>query len=79
MTQNTSGMRFLPNVIGTFLVIVGCAWVLAGLGYIGETAMSGSSLSAVFGAGAALAGAAVLASTNRARLRLWRFKRSKPT
>jgi hypothetical protein len=38
-------MRLLPNVIGVFLVIVGCAWALAGFGYIRETAMSGSHLS----------------------------------
>jgi len=34
VTQNTSGMRLLPNVIGVFLVIVGCAWALAGFGYM---------------------------------------------
>lgn len=55
MTQNTSGMRLLPNVIGVFLLIVGCAWALAGFGYIRETAMSGSHLSGGFGLVAALA------------------------
>jgi len=79
VTQNTSGMRLLPNVIGVFLLIVGCAWALAGIGYIRQTAMSGSHLSGVFGLVAALAGVVILASVNRARIRLWRFKRSKPT
>jgi uncharacterized membrane protein HdeD (DUF308 family) len=69
-------MRVLPNIAGLFVFLFGSAWILAGLGYIRETSMSGSYIWAGVGVVAALFGAVILASVNRARLRLRRVKRS---
>jgi hypothetical protein len=75
VTRNTRGMRVLPNIVGVFVFLFGCAWALAGVGYIPETSMSGSYIWGGVGVVAALCGAVILASVNRARFRLWRFKR----
>jgi uncharacterized membrane protein HdeD (DUF308 family) len=69
-------MRVLPNIIGVFVFFFGCAWVLAGIGYVRETSMSGSYIWTGVGIVAALFGAVILASVNRARFHLWRAKRS---
>jgi uncharacterized membrane protein HdeD (DUF308 family) len=69
-------MRVLPNIVGLFVFLFGCAWILAGLGYLRETSMSGSYIWAAVGVVAALFGAVILASVNRARFRLGRIKRS---
>jgi hypothetical protein len=74
VTRSSAGIRILPNIVGVFLCLFGCAWALAGLGYIRETDMSGSSIWASIGILLALAGAVILVSVNRARMRLWRFK-----
>jgi hypothetical protein len=68
-------MRLLPNVVGVLLLIAGCAWSLAGLGYISDTSMSDSYLWTGFGFVAALAGWVLLVSANRARFRLSQIKR----
>jgi uncharacterized membrane protein HdeD (DUF308 family) len=69
-------MRLLPNIVGVFVFLFGCAWVLAGLGYLRETSMSGSYIWTGAGIVAALFGAVILASVNRARFRLRRVKGS---
>ena len=61
--QSKKGYRGLLNVVGIIAVVFGGAWLLAGLGYIGE------------GAVVLLGGLAALFFWNRARLRLWRFTR----
>lgn len=71
MAKSTVGMRALPNIVGLVLILFGCASLLSGLGYIGE---SRSVLSVVFESLASLAGAVILISSNRARLRLRRMK-----
>jgi uncharacterized membrane protein HdeD (DUF308 family) len=76
VTRNTRGMRVLPNIVGVFVFLFGCAWALAGLGYVRETSMSGSYIWAGIGIVAALFGAVILASVNRARFRLRRVRRS---
>ena len=71
--QSKKGYRGLLNVVGIIAVLFGAAWLLAGLGYIGEdrsTAMAG------IGAVIVLGGLAALFFWNRTRLRLWRFTRT---
>jgi uncharacterized membrane protein HdeD (DUF308 family) len=77
VTRNTRGVRVLPNIVGLFVFLFGCAWAFAGFGYIRETSMSGSYLWAVIGIIAAASGAVILASVNRPRFRQWRFKSRK--
>jgi uncharacterized membrane protein HdeD (DUF308 family) len=69
-------MRVLPNIVDVFVFLFGCAWALAGLGYVRETSMSGSYVWTGVGIVAALFGAVILASVNRARFRLRRVKAS---
>ena len=77
MIRNSRGNRILPNIVGLLLFLFGCAWALAGLGYIRETSMSGSYIWAGVGVLAALCGGVILVSVNRARFRLWWFKSRK--
>jgi hypothetical protein len=70
--RSTKGYRGLLNVLGIIAVLFGGAWLLAGVGYIGDlrsTVLAGS------GAAVLLGGLAALFFWNRARLRLSRFKR----
>jgi membrane-associated phospholipid phosphatase len=69
--RSTKGYRGLLNVLGIVAVLFGIAWLLAGLGYIGDDR---SSLLAGMGAVLLLGGIPALFFWNRARLRLWRFK-----
>ena len=64
--RNTSGMRLLPNTIRLFLLVVGSAWALAGLGYIRDTAMSGSYLWTGCGILAAFSGVVIHQHQSRA-------------
>jgi len=77
VTRNSAGMRLLPNIIGVFLITVGGAWALAGLGYIRETPMSESYIWTGLGMLAILSGAVIIVSVIRARIRLWRFKKGR--
>jgi hypothetical protein len=70
--QSKKGYRGLLNVVGIIAVVFGGAWLLAGLGYIGEDR---SMTLAGIGAVVLLGGLAALFFWNRARLRLWRFTR----
>lgn len=72
--QQQQVWRFLPIVIGTFLVLVGSTRALAGLGYISETPISDSYAWAAFGVVATIAGLILIASVSLARLRLSRVK-----
>jgi hypothetical protein len=77
MIRNSRGNRILPNIVALLLFLFGCAWTLAGVGYIPETSMSGSYIWAGVGVVAALCGAVILVSVNRARFRMRRFKSRK--
>ena len=77
MTRNSAGMRLLPNIIGASLITVGGAWDLAGLGYIRNTSISESYIWDGLGMLAILSGAVIIVSVNRARIRLWRFKKGR--
>jgi hypothetical protein len=70
-------MRILPNIVGLFLLVVGSAWAFAGTGYLRDAAMTGSYIWTAFGLLAAIFGLVILVSINRARFRLWRFKRGR--
>ena len=70
--RSTKGYRGLLNVLGFVAVLFGGAWLLTGLGYIGETR---STAFAGIGAAVLLGGLAALFFWNRARLRLSRLKR----
>lgn len=71
MARSTAGTRALPSVVGIVAILFGCASLLSGLGYLGDTP---SVLSILFGSLAFVAGAVILFSSNRARLRLRRMK-----
>jgi hypothetical protein len=74
MIRNSKSNRVLPNIVALFLFLFGCAWALAGVGYIPETSVSGSYIWAGVGVVAALSGALIFVSVNRARFRIWRFR-----
>ena len=60
-------MKVLSNITAVILLLVGSAWVLAGLNILGDTSMSGERLWAAVGAATAAGAIALLVTTNRAR------------
>jgi hypothetical protein len=72
--QSKKGYRGLLNVLRIVAVLFGGAWLLAGVGYIGDDR---STFLAGIGAVLLVGGLAALFFWNRARLRLWRSMRSR--
>jgi hypothetical protein len=55
-------MKIVGNVLGVLLVLAGCVWFLQGIGVLPGSFMSGQTRWAVYGGGAVVIGAAVLAT-----------------
>ena len=60
-------MRIFLNVVCVFLLLVGCVWILQGIGVLPGSLMSGQTRWAVRGAILAFAGIAGLFWANRKR------------
>ena len=55
-------MKIIGNVLGVLLVLTGCVWFLQGIGVLPGSFMSGQTKWAVYGGGAVVIGAGVLAT-----------------
>lgn len=58
-------MKWILNIVGVIMILVGLVWILQGVNILGGSFMSGKILYSFLGIGLGVVGLIVLAVTNR--------------
>lgn len=58
-------MKWILNIVGVIMILVGLVWILQGVNILGGSFMSGNILYSFLGIGLGVVGLIVLAVTNR--------------